>query len=309
MTEILFMSLAFDLSIGDNLGAFHPVVIIGKYISLLEKRLFRLKHAKLAGILLVVAVCLTSFFLVLFLLKFLSFNKTIYFLASAFVISTTFALKGLLESGFKIYAALKDNNLLKAKALLSQIVGRDTNYLSQEQVIKATIESLAENTIDGIIAPLFYALIGGAPLAILYRAINTLDSMVGYKNTRYKHFGWAAAKLDDIANFIPARISLVFIWVSSFLCGLKFKESVKTAISDGVKHQSPNAGLSEAAFAGALCIQLGGLAYYEGNPVKLACFGAETNIVDLSHIKASLWLVTITSVSFFILAMLLKVML
>ncbi len=302
--KILALALIIDAIIGDNLGRFHPVVLIGNLIGFLEKKLYRSpeKRAnnKLAGVILIVIVTTASFSATFGLLKLVEANKLLFTITSAFLISTTFAFRGLLASGLLIYKALKNDDLPLARKLLAKIVGRDTDKLNRPQIVKATIESLAENTVDGIIAPLFYALLGGPAVAFVYRSINTLDSMVGYKNERYKDFGWASAKLDDIVNFIPARIGLVFIWLASLLCGLNFKETIKTSIKDGSKHLSPNSGLSEAAFAGALEVQLGGVAYYQGIAREMPVFGTGTISADLNHIRSSLLLITVTVISFLI---------
>ncbi len=296
--EVVFFALIIDLVIADNLGVFHPVVLIGKFITFLEKRLYKYKSKKVAGILLVAFVVLTSFFSVFFLLELLATYKILFLIMSAFLLSTTFALKGLIQAGYKIYRALKRDDLKKARKLLQNIVGRDTDKLDKPQVIKVTIESLAENTVDSIIAPLFYAFIGGPALAIAYRSINTLDAMVGYKNQKYEQFGWAAARLDDFANYIPARLSLVFIWIASFICRLNFKQTIKVSLSDGPAHSSPNSGLSEAAFAGALGIKLGGLSYYQGIAYNLPSFGKETKQINDHLIISSLILITVTSLIF-----------
>lgn len=305
--EIFALALAIDLLISDNLGFFHPVVLIGKFIAFLETRLFALSNHKMAGIILVSTVTLTSFGATFALLKLASLNKALYLIVAAFLIATTFAFRGLLTAGYKILQALKANDIRTARNLLSRIVGRDTQDLDRNQIIKATVESLAENTVDGIIAPLFYAFIGGAALAFLYRSINTLDSMVGYKNKRYKDFGWAAAKLDDIANFIPARLGLIFLWLATLICRLNFRNTIKISIKDGPKHASPNSGLSEAAFAAALGIQLGGAANYQGVTRSLPTMGANTNALDLTHINKSLLLICITTALFLLTIASLKV--
>ncbi|MHC4322141.1 MAG: adenosylcobinamide-phosphate synthase CbiB, partial [Planctomycetota bacterium] len=168
----------------------------------------------------------------------------------------------------------------KAQKNLSRIVGRDTHNLNEQQVAAGCIETSAENIVDGIIAPLFYAFLGGPALAMAYKSINTLDSMVGYKNEKYLNFGWASAKLDDIANFIPARIAAVILPISSLICGADYSNSVKILKRDWQKHPSPNSGIPEAAIAGALRIRLGGPSVYNdiasykpfiGDPQKSVC--------------------------------------
>ncbi|NCO68147.1 MAG: cobalamin biosynthesis protein CobD, partial [Nitrospirae bacterium] len=173
----------------------------------------------------------------------------------------------------KVLKEIRAKDIIEARKKLSCIVGRDTQNLSEDGVVKAAAESIAENTNDGIIAPLFYLILGGPVLAITYKAINTLDSMVGYKNDRYIHFGWFSARVDDVANFIPARIAGMLIVISSFLLRKNFKDSLKTMLRDSKKHSSPNSGISEAAMAGALGIRLGGGAFYQGKFVEKQYIG------------------------------------
>ena len=154
--------------------------------------------------------------------------------------------------------------MIKARNRLKFIVGRDTDNLSSEEVVRATVETIAENAVDGILSPLFFAFIGGAPLAMAYRAINTLDSMVGYKNKKYKHLGWGSAKLDDFVNLIPARICAILMVVTSYLSGFDWRNAYNIIRRDALKHSSPNSGYPESAVAGALDIRLGGINYYEG---------------------------------------------
>lgn len=176
----------------------------------------------------------------------------------------TLSVRDLFVKAKTIFKKLEANSLVEARFELSKIVGRDTQNLSEEKIIKAVIESIAESTNDGIIAPLFYLILGGPVSAVVYKAINTLDSMVGYKNERYIHFGWFPAKLDDAVNFLPARITGLLISMSSLILRKNFKDSFKTMFKDGRNHPSPNSGISEASMAGALGIKLGGPSTYQG---------------------------------------------
>jgi adenosylcobinamide-phosphate synthase len=191
-----------------------------------------------------------------------------------------------------------DKNLKGARIRLSHLVGRDTDTLEEKGLLKATIESLAENASDGIIAPLFYFAIGGLPLAITYKAINTMDSMVGYKNDKYKNFGWAAAKLDDIANYIPARITGMLISISAAIVSPSlFTCSLKTMFRDGRKHPSPNSGMPEAAMAGALGVRLGGPSSYRGLVVEKPYIGEEIQDRKNLYLEASKKAITITKIT------------
>jgi adenosylcobinamide-phosphate synthase len=286
---ILIFILAFflDLIMGDPPWLPHPVRIIGKGISIMEYLLtkpFSLKaQEKLAGILLTTVIVSSTFLLAYITEKWILFStKGITgFIGIAFLVyltSTTLATKELLLSGFKVIKAVKEENIELARERLHMIVGRDVNALDEKGILKATIETLSENLSDGVIAPLFYLTIGGMPLGMAYKAINTLDSMVGYKNDQYMRFGWASARLDDLANYIPARISGLLIVLSS---GILFRSpaimrySFITMCRDGRKHTSPNSGYPEAAMAGALGIQLGGPSIYHGVLFEKPHIGSE----------------------------------
>lgn len=271
----LILAFVLDLFIGDPAWLPHPVRIIGRGITHMETSLrafFAARGEKTAGIFLVVLIVIPSAFLA-FLLQdlLLQTSQGIFMIVSkavlVYLIGTTLALRELVVSAGRVINAIKAGILEEARVKLSMIVGRDTADLSEEGVLRATIETLAENLSDGVIAPLFYLALGGLPLAIAYKAINTLDSMVGYKNDRYIRFGWAAAKIDDLANYIPARISGVLIAFASCIVSyslLTLRTSLKTMVRDGRNHTSPNSGIPEAAMAGALGVRLGGPSTYGG---------------------------------------------
>lgn len=290
---ILILAFLLDLLIGDPRWLPHPVRIIGRGIDETEKILRKSEvrslspnasiegqksevktKEKLKGILLVIIIVGLTFgaiwFVVYAIAKASSISALLFYFSTALLVyltSTTIAARELTMSAGHVIASLKQNNIQAARQNLSMIVGRDTQDLSEKDISKATIETVSENLSDGVIAPLFYLLIGGLPLAMAYKAVNTLDSMVGYKNDRYKDFGWAAARLDDIANYIPARISGILIIIASFFVSRSLFTvhcSLKTMFLDGRKHQSPNAGIPEAAIAGALGVRLGGTAAYGG---------------------------------------------
>ncbi|MCX5710967.1 MAG: adenosylcobinamide-phosphate synthase CbiB [Candidatus Omnitrophica bacterium] len=219
---------------------------------------------------------------------------------SIIIIFTSLSVKDLGVESLLVFSALKEGNLNKARASLSKIVGRDTAKLDEKEIIRATVETVAEGIVDGIISPLFYAFLGGASLAMAYKAINTLDSMVGYKNKQYINFGWAAAKIDDIANYIPARLSVIFLLLTSWLSGYSPVKAWNIIIRDGRKNPSPNSGLPEAAIAGALGIRLGGLNYYDSTAVQKPHIGEGINALDKSHIKEAIKIAYITSGLFII---------
>jgi len=258
-----------DLIIGDPHWLPHPVRTIGKVIEYLERRLQKnnqnQRTEKINGIILTVITVGLSYFTIYFFIYVDGIvSPGLKFAFSSFFIFTALSTKNLGEEAFSVYRALKENNLELARERISRIVGRDTKDLDEEEIVRATIESIAEGTVDGIISPLFYAVLGGAPLAMAYKAVNTLDSMVGYKNEKYLYFGWFSAKLDDLANYLPARISILLIPVASLILRQRGLMALRVIFRDGKKSPSPNAGIPEAGFAGALGIQLGGVNFYQG---------------------------------------------
>ncbi len=247
----------------------HPVRIIGKAIVFLEQRLRtalggripeRISGAVLTFI--IVAGTYTITYLIASVLG--GLNGTVEVIIGTIILYYTFSVRGLAVEAQRVLDALDAGDIYKARTNLSRIVGRDTKLLNEEQIIRACIETVAENTVDGFFSPLFYAAIGGPPLAMAYKAVNTLDSMVGHKDKRYLKFGWTSARLDDMANFIPARIAARVLPFAAYLCGANFQKSFYIIIRDGRKHPSPNSGIPEAGFAGALDVQLGGSSTYNG---------------------------------------------
>jgi len=284
----IYTGYALDLIIGDPYSFPHPVRFIGKLISFVEKQIRKIatsdKALKIAGFFLwfvVVGVTLGSTSIVLRLFQ---FNKITYFLVNSILIYTTLATKCLKDESEKIYKVLKTGDLDKSRIQLSYIVGRDTTNLSEKEIVRATVETVAENTVDGIIAPLFYGFIGGAPLAMAYKAINTLDSTVGYKNDKYYYLGFASAKIDDIANYIPARLGVLLLSIGSLFVGFNFKDALKIGIRDRKNHKSPNCAFSEGAVAGALGIQLGGTNVYFGKEVYKPTIGDKKREIKIEDI-------------------------
>ena len=205
------------------------------------------------------------------------------------------AAKSLKTESMKVYNELKNGDISSARRAVSMIVGRDTDNLSFEGVTKATIETVAENTSDGITAPIIYMLIGGAPLGVFYKAVNTMDSMIGYKNDKYIYFGKAAARLDDAANFLPSRITAVMMIAASGLQGLNIRNAVYIFRRDRLKHKSPNSAQTESVCAGALGIKLAGDAWYFGKLYKKDYIGDEINKIDEEQIKLANRLMYITA--------------
>ncbi|KAB3532848.1 cobalamin biosynthesis protein [Alkaliphilus serpentinus] len=288
-----WMAFLIDSIIGDPYWFPHPVKLMGAYIKAVEKALRRITSSsiglRLGGFFLTfstVALTYIWVFFILFIIK--EINLYLFYLINVLLLWTTLAAKCLKDEATKVYRALKEDHILKARRLLSYIVGRDTESLDESQITKATIETVIENTSDGVIAPLLYMFVGGAPMAMAYKAVNTLDSMVGYKNKKYRDFGYASAKLDDIVNYIPARITGLLLVLASGFLGLNVKESYRIMIRDRKNHSSPNCGYPEAAAAGALGIQLGGANYYFGQVVIKPTIGDDIRRATYEDISTAI---------------------
>lgn len=285
---------------GDPRWLPHPVVAIGKSISFLENILRREKHPplvqKLAGALLTAVVVTGTYVLAALLIRWagqaLGPGR---FLLSTLLLYTTLATRSLKEHVLAVRAALKEGNLQEARQALSLVVGRDTEKLTESEIARAAIETAAENASDGIVAPLFYAFLGGAPLALAYKAVNTLDSMIGYRNQRYLYFGFAAAKLDDLANYLPARLTALLLAATGASLGLDVARALQTVRRDARKHASPNSGFPEAAMAGLLVVRLGGLNYYQGVPSFHGILGEEGQAPTPAHIDQALAVVQVAA--------------
>ncbi len=272
------LAIVLDTLIGDPRTKWHPVVLIGTLIAVLEARLLNPAAApgakRLAGLVLVALVLAASYAAAWLLISSLADLHPLAALGgSALLLSFAITPRSLAAAGREIQACLEAGDIDAARRKVAWIVGRDTDRLDTAEITRATVETVAENITDGIIAPLFYAALGGAPLAILYRAVNTLDSMVGYKNDKYRDFGLVAAKTDDAFNFIPARITGLLVVAAAFLLRYDAGGALRAIRQDAARHPSPNSGIPEAGVAGALGIRLGGLNYYGGVPSLRATMG------------------------------------
>src|SRR3989338_4899544 len=312
---IIIFAYILDLLLGDPKWLTHPVRLIGRYITFLEDKIRRFTKTPLSeksgGIFLFLIFVgsvygLTGSFLYIAHLT----SYILYLLLAVFLAYTTLSIKSLHQEAYSVIYALKKATplhppLLKggtgglgiddARKRLSNIVGRDTQNLSEEEIYRAVVETVAENTSDGIIAPLFYLAVGGPALALTYKAVNTLDSMVGYKNEKYKNFGWFSARMDDIANFIHARITAILMVAASFILRLDWKNSLRIILRDSGNHPSPNAGYPEAAAAGALGLQLGGTNYYFGEPHHRPFIGDKNNEFTIKSVKDTVKIMHLTA--------------
>ncbi|WP_238546142.1 adenosylcobinamide-phosphate synthase CbiB [Tumebacillus flagellatus] len=304
---ILPLAYLVDLFVGDPRWLPHPVVIIGKFVTRLDRLLRRAsdskRTARLKGCLFPLLIVGGTYFVTYELLHLASLlSKWLSYALEIWLISTTIATKGLAQAGRGVYEALKAGDLPLARQRLSWIVGRDTEHLDCGEISRGGIETVAENIVDAVTSPLFFACLGGAPLAMAYRAVNTLDSMIGYKNEKYLHLGWASARLDDFANWVPARLTLPFLVASSTILKYNGRNTWIIALRDSAKHPSPNSGIAEAAVAGALNIQLGGNNSYGGVPSFRAHMGDRGVDTAPRHILQTIRLLYLTT-ALYLLAM------
>ncbi|SDB20298.1 adenosylcobinamide-phosphate synthase CbiB [Eubacterium oxidoreducens] len=275
-----------DLLFGDPQGRWHPIRLIGGMIAGTKKILRRILPKKKAGeivggILLVLIVLLfTGVVTTAVLFIGLYIHWLLGVCIECYMCYTIFAAKSLRVESMKVFEALQTKGLAEGREAVSMIVGRDTKTLNEEGVIKAAVETIAENTSDGVIAPMIYLIIGGPILGFLYKAVNTMDSMVGYKNDEYLYFGRAAAKTDDVWNFFPARLSALFMIWGSKLAGLNRKEAYRIYIRDRGRHASPNSAQTESVMAGALGVELSGDAWYFGKKIHKPTIGDATRRIE-----------------------------
>lgn len=298
----IMAAIFLDLFLGDPRGYPHPVRIIGGVAGYLEQwtRKF-FKNPFWAGAMTTFMVVMGTFVFCHWILKGLvSVHPWAATVCSIFFIYTALSIRSLYDESIPVLKHLVQGQESLAKKNLAMIVGRDTKNLEKDEITRATVETISENMVDGIIAPLFYAFIGGAPLALAYKAVNTLDSMFGYRNETYVRFGRCPARLDDFANWIPARLAGPLIAMASFICGFNGKRALTTVFTDGQNHLSPNAGIPQAAVAGALGLRLGGSNYYSGVRVEKPFIGAMRREVDLDDITSCHKIMFATSVITFI---------
>lgn len=281
----LTIAVLIDLIVGDPPNWPHPVRWIGSFISKLEKSCNKGNVKKIKGMGMLIAVLLMVGGISFLIIRVVySVHPVAGMIVEAILISIAIAQKSLKEAALTVYAPLKKGEMGEARHKLSYIVGRDTELLDEPEMVRATVETVAENTSDGITAPLFWALIGGAPLALIYRAINTCDSMVGYRNDKYQDFGWASARLDDLVNWLPSRITSVCMLAGNRPEYIHPLKAWKIVLRDAKKHPSPNSGWGEAAVAAILGIQLGGINYYKGIVSNRATMGDPLKTMEKDHI-------------------------
>ena len=284
----LILAVMLDLLIGDPYWFPHPVIYMGKLISKLEKLGRKLckthKQIKAFGGIIVIIVAFSSFVVPFIILQISKEVFWVYHILNIILLWTTIATRCLHKEGKKVYDSLAKNDIEDARIKISYLVGRDTKTLSEYEIVRADVETIAENTADGVVAPIFYAMLGGAPLAMVYKGINTMDSMLGYMNEKYKHIGFFSAKTDDVFNFIPARITGFLICLTAPLVGGNIIESIKVMLRDRKNHKSPNCAYPEGAAAGAMRVQLGGTNVYFGETMYKPTIGNKIKDLGKEHI-------------------------
>lgn len=300
----MILGFVIDLIIGDPHGIIHPVQIIGWFIDKIkrgmqhmiygcswqevkERQLERKETAELlCGYVLTFIIVVGTFVVITAILYIAGWiHPWLRFALETFFIYQILATKSLKKESMKVYYKLKEGDLMGARKEISYLVGRDTQELDESEIAKADVETIAENTADGIIAPMFFIALGGAPLGFAYKAVNTLDSMVAYRNDELIHIGHASAKLDDICNFIPARLAAFMMMAAAAILRLDVKGAIKIFKRDRFAHLSPNSAQTEAVAAGALNIQLGGTHNYFGKPVEKPTIGDDIRPVEYEDIK------------------------
>ncbi|MBA4543650.1 MULTISPECIES: adenosylcobinamide-phosphate synthase CbiB [Thermoactinomyces] len=296
-----------ELMFGDPRWLPHPVAGIGRCITWLEKGLLRLisrlavtgRKVRLLGLLFPLVIAGGTYGLAWGITKLCDGWSPLAGLVSEIVLVwLTIAPKGLADAGNQIFRALAEGDVEKARRELAMVVGRDTEHLDCDEIVRGGVETVAENIVDAVISPLFYALIGGAPLAFAYRAVNTLDAMVGYRNEKYIDLGWASARLDDLANWLPARLTVIPMLAAAFCLRLDFRSGWRVVRRDAHLHPSPNSGIPESLMAGALNIQLGGTNTYQGKVSVRARLGDPRQPKKRVHLKLAVRMMWWTTVLF-----------
>ena len=298
----LLLACLLDALVGDPRGFPHPVRLMGEAVAWADEHVRPLVRdpiaLKAAGAVLAVGLPTAAFVLGWLAIELAAeLHRSIGIVVQVALAFTTLAARDLIDHVRRVQEALAGGSLGAARQTVSQIVGRDTDDLSESEIVRATVKTVAESTSDGVVAPLLYLALAGPPLALAYKAISTLDSMIGHLDERHREFGWASARLDDLANWIPARLTALFLTLAAGLYSgrERMKRAWEILLRDGGKHASPNSGRPEAAMAGALAIQLGGTNVYDGQPVTRPLLGDPGPPAMPSHISQALTLMMIAS--------------
>ena len=301
----LAVACLLDAAVGDPRWFPHPVRWMGLIVDWYDRRVHQLllspAKQRMAGVFLAVVLPTGAYAAGAVLIWLGSTVDPLWGSAATVLLAwTTLAARDLIDHVVSVQRALQAVSLIEARAAVAKIVGRDTEEMDESDIVRATVETIAESTADGIMAPLFYLVLGGAPLALAYKAISTLDSMIGHLDDRYRWFGWASARLDDAANFLPARITALLLVLSAGIVSRSWpavRQAWRILVRDGSHHPSPNSGRPEAAMAGALGVQLGGINRYDGLPIERPCLGDPDHPLTRAHIGMALTLMLWTSLT------------
>ena len=301
----LAVACLLDAAVGDPRWFPHPVRWMGAIVDWCDRQVYQLlltpAKQRMAGVLLAVVLPVGAYAAGAMLVWFGSSVDPMWGSAATVLLAwTTLAARDLIDHVVSVQRALQSVSLEEARAAVAKIVGRDTEEMDESDIVRATVETIAESTADGIVAPLFYLVLGGAPLALAYKAVSTLDSMIGHLDDRYRWFGWASARLDDAANYIPARITALLLVLSAGIVSRSWpatRHAWRILLRDGGHHPSPNSGRPEAAMAGALGVQLGGINRYDGLPIERPCLGDPHQPLTRAHIGMALTLMLWTSLT------------
>ncbi len=301
----LAVACLLDAAVGDPRWFPHPVRWMGAIVDWCDRRVYQLlltpAKQRIAGVLLAVVLPVGAYAAGAILVWFGSSVDPMWGSAATVLLAwTTLAARDLIDHVVSVQRALQSVSLEEARAAVAKIVGRDTEEMDESDIVRATVETIAESTADGIVAPLFYLVLGGAPLALAYKAVSTLDSMIGHLDDRYRWFGWASARLDDAANYLPARITGLLLVLSAGIVSRSWpatRQAWRILLRDGSHHPSPNSGRPEAAMAGALGVQLGGINRYDGLPIERPCLGDPHQPLTRAHIDMALTLMLWTSLT------------
>lgn len=300
---MMVLAVFADLFIGDPRTKLHPVVLMGNFIAWMEKHLLKESDSpsqkRKKGVVLVCLVVSVIYTIaVAAAIGLLAMGPWWFFFGSILILVFMIAPRSLAEAGVEIKQYLADGDLVHARERVGWVVGRDTDKMDEQEVTRAAVETIAENIVDGVISPLFYFFLGGFPLAVMYRAVNTMDSMIAYENEKYIDFGYAAAKMDDVFNYIPARITALLLIIASFILRYDGKKAAEIVHRDADKHPSPNGGYPESAVAGALRIRLGGTNYYDGETHFREYMGDALEPIAPHHIDKTMRLLYVSTILF-----------
>ncbi|MFQ5354714.1 MAG: adenosylcobinamide-phosphate synthase CbiB [Thermodesulfobacteriota bacterium] len=301
---LVFLAYGLDMVLGDPARLPHPIRWIGRAITLVETFLRGSPGApsvhgtgqRVLGVVLAIAIAGGVYASTrLALIFFYWVSPLLFYLLYIYIIWMSLSVTSLAAEAAAVSRAVERGDIELGRRRLALIVGRDTDEMSEAEVYRAVAETVAENTSDGVVAPLFYLALGGPALMLAYKAVNTLDSMTGYKNEKYRDFGWFPARLDDAANYVPARLTAVIMVMASFVLGYDWRGALRTTLRDGRKHTSPNAGLPEAAVAGATAVRFGGPASYGGVPVVKPFIGEKVNEHNPVSVMAAIRILSLTA--------------